>query len=350
MVDIGTKRGVSNHTKEGVKIYERLVHPPRQFRKKIAKSLLKELQERIPEKKIWRIFEPGIGGGWLTLELLSLVAHSHDDLQDLQIDLVGVDTCPQMLKYFVESMGGTNGESDIEFPLESCFRNNSRLRVSLHNREAIEFVGQQPQNHCTEKYYDIVFCFFLLHHLDNWETGLKQITSVLGEDGLIVVSEIQGDQAAWSASFDKILRIDYRGAADARMKYIWSIKKFQEACEEIGWYNYIPVTASSVASGLEWLENNGFKGVCTITAEYCKTVCLKDWCKAGGLEPLTNGDYQRVFSVFPVFDNDSERGSFKLKWREALGLEGQEFESFMRTEVGTCDKLVYYLYQREKHR
>lgn len=330
------KRGVEKHHKKNIKNYEELVHPPLNIRKTIAEELMKVLFNEI--KTNWNIFEPGIGGGWLTFNLLKILERLGNNGK-IRINLIGVDTCKQMLIYFLKFFN-----KNISFRYTCTFNLNSNINIELINKEAISFC----KNISNQK-FNIIFCFFLFHHLNNWQKGLEILTQLLEKDGLIVISEIGGDQSVWSASFDKLdINITGSKKLKGRLNYINFVKIFQSYCEKIGWYNYLPITASDVKPALDWLEKNGFIHIYTITKTYKKEITLRKWLTAGGIIPIINKGnkgrsiYDRSFSVFPIFKKDTERSKFYASLKKESKKNGIKINE----KIEIQDELKYYIYKK----
>jgi len=338
------QRGVAVHEEKNVDIYEKIVHPPLQLRKKIAKDLFNFLSKETEKK--WVIFEPGIGGGWLTLNLLERVQIYNRDKRNkaIKVDLTGIDTCQNMLTKLMVSLENTlckRRGSDNGLKSNVIKTVDDNINIELAIGEAVDYMKRIKNIR-----FNIIFIFFLLHHLKNWEKGLKEATKLLSENGTVVISEVEGDQAAWSASFDKVNNIDEK-SDENRLKYLKFIRVFQSICDTYCWYNYMPVTAANITEAIEWLEENKFKYIKKVSRQYDKNITLADWLTAGGILSIENAEskpyYDRALSVFPIFKEDDKRQTFLQKVYDEYG---DNIRELLNTNIKVSDTMNYHILRK----
>ena len=348
------QRGVAVHEESNVDIYEKIVHPILSERNIIAKALFNFLSKKTKKTK-WVIFEPGIGGGWLTLNLLECVQKNNNKKnrdKTIKVELTAIDTCQNMLAKLTESLKNTFGarpdlnncKSESNKIKEIKVKVDDNINITLATGEALDYM--KNLNRKGSRKFNIIFIFFLLHHLKNWEKALKEATKLLSKNGTIVISEVEGDQAAWSASFDKVYNINEQ-SDENRLKYLKFIRAFQFICDKYCWYNYMPVTAANISEAIEWLEENKFKYIKKVSRSYDKDIKLADWLTAGGILKVQGKPYyDRALSVFPIFVKDQRRQEFKQKVYEEYGDDIDNINKLLDTDIRVFDKMNYHILRK----
>ncbi|HEX6748081.1 MAG TPA: class I SAM-dependent methyltransferase [Longimicrobium sp.] len=330
---VRTKRGVTSHTPEGVDCYQRLVHPTDSIetRRKLADDLFSLLLRLLRDecgavRKTWRILDAGIGGGWLTALLLSRV-FAHEGDGPTTIELVGIDTSPAMLSRLYRELAAAMPDGPLtyapslpappewgaeavptSFEIEDagCRR---RIRVELIQKSLSEYgpTATEP--------FDVCLLFLLLHHLDDWNEGIAQSRELVRTGGMVVISEMGGDHACWSHSFEEVEDLHTLHEEDERLKYLSFIRRALQDFADRGWRTYRPVTAARVAPAVERLQELGFRlcpppagegprrddslrPIPSLCVEYSTRIKPDDWLEAAAL---------RIFSIFPYHEQDSKQ-------------------------------------------
>lgn len=66
------------------------------------------------------------------------------------------------------------------------------------------FLGDVKEIKLPSKKFDIVFVFTVLHHVEGWQNGLKEINRVLKPKGLLLINEINSRSLSW---FERYLKV-----------------------------------------------------------------------------------------------------------------------------------------------
>ncbi len=66
------------------------------------------------------------------------------------------------------------------------------------------FLGDVKEIKLPSKKFDIVFVFTVLHHVEGWRDGLKEINRVLKPKGLLLINEINSRSLSW---FERYLKV-----------------------------------------------------------------------------------------------------------------------------------------------
>jgi len=353
--------GVSAHAESGVSLYENLVYGKPKVRNRLMGHLYEELKSSpLGEKKSWDIIDIGIGGGWLAQSLIEHVLRDSSSVPET-INLVGVDTSKAMLLRLLSSIENMHGgvlsadqqkvrafkESAAGAGLSAArpsFSFNSRsgktsVSITLVNRDFLEYASE-----LSSYQFDICLIFFFFHHLgEAWHEGLAKVADILhADDGIVVLSEIGGDHACWSSSFEDIYAIEHLLTDVQRRKYLEFVKKCLTLLkEEYGARRPSQdVSAANVGPAVKALRELGFNTTPrkpAISEEYERQIRTEDWLRAGGLRQ----GFSRTFSVFPTLSPD--------KKRELLGrLEeiAQNLDLDLHDQVNVKDRIKLYILQR----
>ena len=198
-------RGVDCHSAVGVKLYEKLVHPSTDLREKISDDLYKSIKEHLGSED-WKIYEPGIGGGWIDLCIIRKIIN--DENGPANVSLYGIDSSHKMLDEFknniISNFDKTKVIPDKDCAYKISIKENKKknITISHYHQNCLELENFEDS-------INIILIFFLFHHLGNeWYNELRKYINKINNNGLIILSEVGGDQACWSYSFDKIYNFD----------------------------------------------------------------------------------------------------------------------------------------------
>lgn len=361
MYATNTNTGVGAHAKSGVSLYENLVYGKPEVRNRLMGRLYEKLKSTpLGGKKSWDIIDVGIGGGWLAQSLIEHVLQD-DSSGPETINLVGVDTSKAMLLRLLTSIvnmcGGVSSLDEqkcralkeslserglpakkLSFSVTSI-SGKTRVWVTLINKDFLEYASELSSYR-----FDICLIFFFFHHLgEAWHEGLAKVADILhADDGIVVLSEIGGDHACWSSSFEDIYAIEHLLTDVQRRKYLEFVKKCLTLLkEEYGARRPSQdVSAANVGPAVKALRELGFNSTPrkpAISEEYERQIRTDDWLRAGGLRQ----GFSRTFSVFPTLSPD--------KKRELLGrLEeiAQNLDLDLHDQVNVKDRIKLYILQR----
>jgi len=348
-------RGVSTHNFEGVKLYEKLAQPLLETREEISIELYEYLKSNIMDKE-WRIFEPGIGGGWIAFDIIRMFL---DDVKGPnEIYLYGVDTSKGMLEHLIEKLIKLFEAKAIDY---NYIQKKTSYNIIINNRNKKINILLKTKN-CLDcefintKKFNIIFIFFLFHHLGNkWKQALEIFLNHLDDDSLIVLSEISGDQAAWSYNFSKIEDIFDLNMDLDRMQYIKFIMHFQKVCKQFNWFNARTTTAANLFYATDILNHRGFQEESRINRSYKKKIKIADWLISGGFNINgANAKGKRVFSVFPFFKSIDRKKNFEKKciefFKDDSMISKDEWiisnNSLLLKDINIIDSINYKIFNR----
>ena len=354
--------GVDTHAARGVLLYENLVHGKREVRREVMGQLYEKLKAAIGYKDSWNILNAGIGGGWFTTILLEHILRD-DTAGPSEVKLVGIDTSRSMLRHllrsisdiddgavninpeeatqaFKESEGdGKSPSKEIDFAVTEPGR-ACKISVELVNRNFLEYELDRESLK-----FDVCLIFFLFHHLgEAWREGVSRVTDLVREDdGVVVLSEMGGDHACWSSSFEDVYDIPHLLANKQRNKYL----KFVKECltllrEEYGAERPSKdVSAADVEPVVEILQEAGFRHDGrrpAISEKYDRYIKAETWLQAGGLRE----GFQRSFSVFPALSESRKR-----ELEDQLQAIAQGLDFAPNSQVTVKDRLNLHVLQRK---
>jgi len=354
--------GVDTHAAQGVLLYENLVHGKRKVRSRAMGQLYEKLKASIGYKDSWNILNAGIGGGWFTKILLEHILRD-DAGGPSEVKLVGVDTSRPMLRHLLRSISdiddgavdinpekatqafkeseedGKSLRREIKFAVTEpgC---KCRISVELVNRDFLEY-GLDREG----RKFDVCLIFFLFHHLgEAWREGVSRVIDLVREDeGQVVLSEMGGDHACWSSSFEDVYDIPHLLSNEQRNKYL----KFVKEClsllrEEYGAERPSKdVSAADVEPVLEVLQEAGFRHDGqrpAISEKYDRQIKAETWLQAGGLRE----GFERSFSVFPAL-SESRKGELAGQLQDIA----QELDFETDSQVTVKDRLNLHVLQQK---
>ncbi|MFX1283716.1 MAG: class I SAM-dependent methyltransferase [Promethearchaeota archaeon] len=80
----------------------------------------------------------------------------------------------------------------------------STAKVKKKNLPVKVFIGDVKEINLPSKKFDMVFVFTVLHHVEGWQDGLKEINRVLKPKGLLLINEINSRSLSW---FERYLKV-----------------------------------------------------------------------------------------------------------------------------------------------
>ena len=324
------------YTKQQLAVYERLVHPPEQQIDELSSAVAATIDARFTGDKPIRILDLGIGGGWISLRILRCLMDRKRSFQVCGVDssLDALDLCA---KRITDDLGLAESSSTLGTVMLKDASGDHR--IELRHEGAVQQLEQQTANGLQ---YDACFAFLLLNHMGgDWRLVLDHAKRLVGTKGLIVLSEIAGDLAAWNYNFDKVDLL--RDTDQTRLRTLGFIRQHRRDCEQLGWHPRNAVSSSDISPAVSYLIHSGFRRLTTtspLTKQYKAKWTIGDWLKAADYD---NGGQEKVFSIFPTLKPGSPEHR-RMKDFVESGLK--RFDLDETSAIEASDELSLYLFVR----
>jgi hypothetical protein len=199
---------------------------PDRFKEKISKRIISKLTEtEINKKEDISILDCGIGQGNDFLlpfinELIKRILRN-DQTSINKISVFGFDNSLTQLKKlrlnFEENFPSGTVKNNCSESFEYHLNINNKLEICFH---IFNFDFDYEYEFFENNKFDIVFAFYILHHLLNWRMGVIKILNCLVENGTLFLSERCGDYSFFSGklndSDNEILSNIFRKYSDIR--------------------------------------------------------------------------------------------------------------------------------------
>jgi hypothetical protein len=338
-----SESSVNSYDESSIELYRKLVYPDSSELEQVSKLLSDYIKNNSSGKETIYILDIGIGGGWISIPVLKKLLN--DSEFSSQLFFIGIDTCPNMIsacqntikQEFKDSIIIESETDSVEQKIfEVKNANTPPLQIKLIESDFLKFNN-------LEKSIDFCFAFFVFHHMrDKWKMGVKKSINFLKNDGTIFIPELHGDHAAWSVSFDRIINFEGLLSDEKRLKYLMFIRHFLNECQEYGWYNYLPISASNSSPIIDYLKDVNFVSCDSIHFDYHIHCTLDDWLHCGGSEYS-----KRVFSVFPNNLDENAKIEFKSKLKNYAN---KTLEIKLTDKIAPIDRLCINILKLNKEK
>ena len=282
-------------SKDDHEFYDRLVYANTvpEIRSESGRVLGAKLADYFSEKgvKCLKVLDVGCGLGNLSIPVLQTLIQRGFDIK-----YNGIDSSETVIKRFNASQSAISAKGKF------C-----KFTTTPTNVE--EYLNNSPESP------NLIFCFFVLHHLDNWSLVLERLADLLEEGGILAYHSFEGDYASWSRCFDKVdISTSDSSGLDGRIELLREIRRYHLLCEDLGKVFGRDLSASDVHSATEHLVANGYlvdDPFCEV--RYKQKISMQAWVDVLKKAPT-------AFTMIPSLDA-TERSSIANQLNETVEAE-----------------------------